>query len=342
MMKNKLILIAVFICLVLNLFALSPENGYKKLLEWEFNPVRTLYLYKDVAAKEARFLPIVNMKDVPADSRWYVENNSYGIMAYIAGVKNNDQKQKAYGIEILDFAMRQQMENGEFPEKNDVHHSLAFYYEIVSRFLILAENKGFADNVPVEVIQRLRSGLRKGAIWFGNESSWKDEFWKDHFHHRFLLNASVILLAQRALGDLPPETLAQAYRWLGIACERQLPDGIITEQGGHDTGYQSLGITFSTGILLVCELPMEERKSLENLVRKGTDWLLTRISISGEIDGTGNTRMGGNSKELSRTDGKIKAIKPYEHAFAIYGAAAYFDNDRYQQAADKIMKFYNY
>ena len=342
MKRSKVFISILFLCSVINLFGSSPKNGVDLLMKWETEPVRTLYLYKDVAASEIIFQPIIDMKDLRVNEKWYVENNFYGMMAYMAGVRTNDKKLKDYGVNILDFAMKQQNEDGEFPEKNDIHHSLAFYYEIVARFLILSEKKGFADDVSPVVMNRLRTGLRSGVIWFAKESSWNDKYWRDELHHRYLLNASAILLSQRALGNLPPETLNQAYKWINIAIERQLPDGVMTEKGGHDSNYQSLGITFAIGMLMVCDLPEKEKKQLENLAKNATNWLLTRISDSGEIDDSGNTRMGGNSKEINRTDGKQKRIKPYEHAFAIFGSSYYFNDSRYKKAAENIMKFYKY
>jgi hypothetical protein len=320
----------------------ASTKGLDLLLKWELNPVRTLYLFYDVNAKEMRFHPIVDMKDVPAGEEWYIENNSYGLMAYNSGFKLKNQQLKKQGLEIFDFAMKQQLENGEFGPRKDFHHSVSFYYETLSHFLILSKTQGYADGISPEIMQRLRTGLRKGVIWFAKESSWKNEYWRDTFHHRFLLCASVVLMAQKALGDLPPETLAQAYHWINIASQRQLPDGVMTEKGGHDTGYQSLGIIYATGMLMVVDLPVKEKKQLELLTRRGADWLANRISAEGLIDETGNTRMGGNSTEIARTTMKKKDIKPYETAFALYGASYLFNDMKYQKAADRIMKFYKY
>ena len=342
MKSSKVLFSMFFLCYVTNLFGSSSINGIDLLMKWETEPVRTLYLYKDITATEIIFHPLIDMKDLQVNEKWYVENNFYGMMAYMAGVRTNDKKLKTYGIKILDFAMRQQNEKGEFPEKNDIHHSLAFYYEIVARFLILSEKKGFSEDVSPEVINRLRYGLRRGVIWFAKESSWNDKYWRDELHHRYLLNASAILLSQLALGNLPPETLNQAYKWINIASKRQLPNGIMTEKGGHDSNYQSLGITFAIGMLMVCDLPDREKKQLESLAKNATNWLETRIFDSGEINDSGNTRMGGDSKEINRTDGKQKRIKPYEHAFALFGASYYFNDSRYKRTAENIMRFYRY
>ncbi|MEI6714770.1 MAG: hypothetical protein WCO60_13520 [Verrucomicrobiota bacterium] len=321
--------------------AVSHSNGTAAMLEWESSPSRSLYLYKDTTANEPRFLPTSNMTEIKAGERWYVETNSYGLMAYMSGVRLENPSLKTYGANLLEFAIQHQQDDGEFPEKHDIHHSAAFYYEATARFLMMCREPGFAEGVSSQTIEHLRNGLRKGVIWFGKETSWNDRFWRDNMHHRFLLNASVIFLAQKVLGDLPEDTLAQAYRWLQIAIDRQLPDGAMTELGGPDTGYQALGITFATGILMAGVLPEPMQNRVELLVKKGADWLTGMISVEGRIDDSANTRNGGRGNEMNRTDGKPKGVKPYEHAFALEGAGLYFNESPYLEAADRIMLAYH-
>jgi hypothetical protein len=67
---------------------------------------------------------------------------------------------------------------------------------------------------------------------------------------------------------------------------------------------------------------------------------LTRIGPDGKIDDTGNTRRGGNTKEVSRVNGEKKKMIPMQPAFSLEGAAIYFNDKKYKIAADSVVTFY--
>ena len=56
------------------------------------------------------------------------------------------------------------------------------------------------------------------------------------------------------------------------------------------------------------------------------------------IDGSGNTRMIAASRERDRVSGQLKGIKPYETAFALYGAGLTRDNAAALEGAERIME----
>ena len=307
-------------------------KNVEMLLNWETHDSRFLYAYEDRAATAPRFNLLRSESPlVPEEYRWYIERNHFGLMVYTAGVRFRDPERKAAGIEALDYGVARQNADGSFT-CNDAHHSAAFFLEALARFIIVA---GHAEE-GID-LARYRDTLAKGADWFRRRSSWDDDWWRDTFHHRFFLNPAGLFLTWEIVDGLHGSILEQAYAWMAEGIRRQDDDGAITEFGGHDTGYQSLSITFATGVLMLCELHPDFAIKLERCVRRAADWLAGRVGDDGRIDGSGNSRMSPESGERTRETGEPKDVKYYETAFALYGAGLLLDDARYLGAVDRIM-----
>lgn len=310
------------------------------LSRWESDLSRTRYFYQDKKATIPVFRPVCSTADLAAqqeNGRWYIELNSYGLMPFVTGVLQKDAQKAAYGLRIFEFALSQQLPDGSFPEKSDLHHSSAFFFETLGRLLILARQAPFSQYISSETLAFFEQGLRRGVAWFAPNP----EFQADcDMNHRFFLNAAVVLGAQKALpeGSVSHASLQCAYDWLEQGIRNQWENGVSPEHNGFDTNYQSLAITFALTSLMTDMLPPALSLKTTSFVENAVRWLEGRIRPDGTINSDGNTRMGMDSTELERTNGKCKRPKVYEHAFALVGAGLYFNSEQLMQKAAAVME----
>ena len=324
-------------------------NGIDRLLQWELHPSRAFYSFRDAAGTRPRFGFTPEKSPVPEGARgWFVgEQNSYGFPIFMAGVRNADERQKAFGKAVMLAGIRLQKREGGFPCGEDIHHSAAFFLEVVARLV------GLRDRANAGDLLEFYQCLRYGGQWFGAPAAWQDGWWHSRMCHRYFLNSSTLYLADAALrslpdtpelqwlcGPLPDWCLATADAWLEEGIRRQREDGAITEGRGHDTGYHSLAITFMTGTLMAAHLDAARRGALEGCLRKAVGWLLSRVGPDGVINASDNTRMkpdyGGASGRFGT--GFTQGIKFYETAFALYGAGLQLEDDGVIEAAERIMR----
>jgi hypothetical protein len=141
------------------------------------------------------------------------------------------------------------------------------------------------------------------ALNWPDDNNYPRIFGERRYAHRRFLDAAALGEVAVLFNDRP---LMEKSVWLarnGIAF--QFPDGVNPERGGHDTSYQALGLLYACRYYqLVADEKM--RLELKPTLDKGFKWLIGRIGVNGEIDGTGNTRTGP-AAELGR-NGKPKQL----------------------------------
>jgi len=312
-------------------------KNLEMLLTWETHPSRRLYAYEDLAATRPRFNVFTGedeRPDIPPEFRWYIERNHFGLPVFMTGVALDDDARKKLGAEAIAYGMDQQLPDGSFP-CSDLHHSAAFFFESLARFIALAERTGAGDVEPH------KDCLAKGLTWFNRRSAWNDDWWRDTLHHRFFLNPASCFLGWELLRgrpDAPAAIHEQAYSWMAEGLRRQRPDGAHTEMGGQDTGYHSCSILYGAVVLMTCELHPDFAGELRTSLRRAADWLLPFVGDDGAVDGSLNARTGPMSDERNRETGKPKDPKPYETAFALYGAGLVLEDDRCIETADRVVR----
>jgi len=307
-------------------------SNIEKLLEWEQHPSRTLYSYKDTAGKKLRFKNL-NIHKEP----WLIEQNHYGYFIFIHGLMTKNEEAMQLGISTQEYGIDQQEPDGSF-NCYDAHHSAAFFLESLGRFILIIQHLNLKD---ID-LDKFKDSLKKGVGWFHQRVNWNDNWWRDTFHHRFFLNSAALFNACEILDkkDLKGSLLEQAYSWLAEGIRRQEEDGAITEYGGTDTGYQSLSITYATGILILAGIHKHTQNKLADCIDKACQWLKLKIDKQGKIDDSENTRMKSTSGETSISSGKPKTIKFYETAFAFRGAGIALNKQEYIDTSERIMNHY--
>jgi hypothetical protein len=150
-------------------------------------------------------------------------------------------------------------------------------------------------------------------------------------NHRFF-EAALALQAVGALnGRSALERWATEYASKGMAMER--PNGIMPEDGGHDSGYQALGLSYATRYLALAT-GTRVYGPLYRVIQKGENWELSRVRADGTIDQSGDTRTTG-CKERDAT-GHCKTTF-YASIFNALARWSEITGDKYfQRAAYKV------
>lgn len=301
-------------------------SNLDKLHQWESHPSRVLYAFEDTTAQKPRepFTAYTDPQIVESDE-FYIETCAYGQQFAVSS-----EAWREHGAAMLRVGLSSLNEDGVYVG-HDGHHSVSFFIEAIARAILLTDKTGFALN------DMERALLRRCGEWFADPVSWMDRWWRDTMHHRFFLNAAGIYLLDRAV-ELPPWCAERAGAWAAEGVRRQRSDGAHTELGGHDTGYHSLALTFTAGIILTCDLPDAFAAALRDSLARGAVWLMSRVNGDGDINAEGNTRMAP-TKERDRF-GVPKSYKPYETAFAIVGAGITLDDAAMIDTADRVMNRY--
>jgi hypothetical protein len=272
----------------------------------------------------------------PGGYPWYPSQNHNGLKVYFAGIRDNDSNMKKLGRDLLEAGLARQQPDGAF-NCNDAHHSSSFLLESIARFLILAPLNGEVG------LEDMKAKFIQSIYWYQKRSNWNDDMWRDSLHHRFFLYPAPLMICWEHYSEsdtLHQSILEQACTWMNEGMRRLEADGASTEFGGHDTGYHSLSLTYMCVILLGCELHERQRTKLIDCVSRATDWLMGRVNEHGMIDDSGNTRMQPNSKNPTRVPGSKLTIKPYESAYALYGAGLTLDSEECFDKVKKIKQYY--
>jgi hypothetical protein len=112
----------------------------------------------------------------------------------------------------------------------------------------------------------------------------------DTKNHRFYEAALALGAVGLLAGDRTLVRWSKGYAWRAVAMER--PDGVMPEDGGHDSGYQALGMVNATRYLTLIASGRLHR-ALFDALQRGERWELSRIGPDGSVDQAGDTRSAG-------------------------------------------------
>jgi len=121
------------------------------------------------------------------------------------------------------------------------------------------------------------------------------------------------------------------YAWQGIQMER--PNGIMPENGGHDSGYQALGMV-NAGRYLQLVATGGLYTALYEALSRGEAWELSRIGSDGSVNQTGDTRTAGCQEHSPNGQCKTVFYAPIFSALAHWAAIS--GDVRFQQASVKV------
>lgn len=260
-------------------------------------------------------------------SHWYMEAQRAGATDVIAGVVRGDTGLIGDGLKMFHFALAREDGNGSFPGAHWPFHGAAMFLSEAAPALLVLKSSRFASRFGGEErwqTVRMHRAAYYMVRWIGGAGRLDDAT----KNHRFF-EAAVALEATGSLtGDGTLKRWSQSYVRGGIRMERS--SGVMPEDGGHDTGYQGLGLVSATRYLA-----LSGHGSLYDhlyaAVSRAESWLLSRVGKDGSINQSGDTRTSGCQERTPSGHCKTVAYAPIFSALARWAVLA--DTIRYERTA---------
>lgn len=260
------------------------------LIALERNPAvfDVLYRYGQIAgAPDGAYGPNVTAPR----SAWFLEAQRAGATdLYDAVLRPNlDAGLAAAGLKLFHFGLARQSANGTFPGSAWPFHGTALFLAEAVPALVVFSRSALAAQFSAELgweIPRLRRAAYAMVRSVGGPSRIDDRT----KNHRFFEAAIALGAVGTLTGDRTLTSWSAKYAWKGIRMQR--PDGVMPEDGGHDSGYQAQGMVSAARYLqLVATGTLHA--ALLSALQRGERWELSRILPDGSIDQRGDTRTAG-------------------------------------------------
>lgn len=233
---------------------------------------------------------------------WYLEEQRAGGVDIFDGVFRSDPSLIAEGLKILQYGLARQAANGSFPGSAWPFHGTALFLSEAAPALLALRDSPYAGQFGPELawqIGRMRRAAHSMVRSVGGVGKIDDRSKNHRYYEAAIALGAVGVLS----GDIQLRRWSATYAWEGIHMER--PDGIMPEDGGHDSGYQALGMVNASRYLVLLAHGRLYR-ALYSALSKGEAWELSRISPDGSVNQSGDTRTVG-CKETS-PNGSCKTV----------------------------------
>ncbi len=222
-------------------------------------------------------------------SAWFLEDQRAGGYDIIAGVLRRDSGLIATGLKIVRFGLDRESTNGSFPGSAWPFHGTAMFLSESAPALIMLSSSAYAAQFSRDVVRD--ATLMRRAAHFMVRSVHGPGNIDDRVKNHRWFEAAIALGATGTLAhDATLIRWSRDYAWRGIHMERR--SGVMPENGGHDSGYQALGMVSAARYMtLVATGPLYG--ALHGALQHGESWELSRIATNGSINQSGDTRTAG-------------------------------------------------
>jgi hypothetical protein len=222
-------------------------------------------------------------------SAWFLEYQRAGGTDVIAGVLRHDTALITIGLKMFQFGLDREAANGSFPGSAWPFHGTAMFLSESAPALVILKSSPYAAQFSAEIardsghMQRAAHYMVRSVHGAGNI----DDRVKNHrrFEAAIALGATGMLNNDKVLVRWSRE-----YAWQGIRMQRA--GGVMPENGGHDSGYQALGMVSASRYLELVATGTLYR-ALYTALQHGEAWELSRIAPDGSVNQSGDTRTAG-------------------------------------------------
>lgn len=222
-------------------------------------------------------------------SAWFLEYQRAGGTDVIAGVLRHDPALIALGLKMFRFGLDRETKSGAFPGSAWPFHGTAMFLSEAAPALVMLQSSPYAAQFSSDIARD--SVLMKRAAHYMvhtvDGAGHIDDYVKNHrwFEAAIALGATGILAHDPIL-----VRWSRVYAWHGIHMARS--NGVMPENGGHDSGYQALGMVSASRYLeLVASGSLYT--SLYQALERGEVWESSRIAPDGSVNQAGDTRTAG-------------------------------------------------
>ena len=266
---------------------------------------------------------------------WYIEEQRYGEYLIINGLLHNNATSIAAGFKAFNWGFAHQAADGSFAGTGDPFHSTSFFVEGVAEACLLIEQSPFAQQYQAQVNAYIPE-LYKAAQWMTTPTEWARGIADDapYTHRRYLVADALGFTSLLVGGD--SNLMALSHYEIQAGLSLQQPDGVNPELGGHDSSYQTVGLSLAERWTTF--FPNDSlTPAVQNMINKGLAWEETMILPSGQISTVGNTRVGSGQVGPSGTAKDVNwefAADAFAYWYQVTG------NARWQADAQQISQYY--
>lgn len=231
-------------------------------------------------------------------SAWYIEDQRYGDVDVIGGILHDNPALVKTGLRMFDFGIDREAAGGSFPGSFGLFHGTAMFLAQAGPALLLLTHWSRERSLGVTMVRHVRweIGRMRTAAHHLIEQWWRkpghidDGGKEERFFEASLALESIGLLT----GDRQLETSAGVYAHEGIRMTRG--NGVWTENGGHDSSYQAIGLVYGARYLALLGTAAPSR-AMHKALAVGEAWELSRVHRDGSIDRNGDDRTGPTCPE---------------------------------------------
>lgn len=289
--------------------------------------VNVLYRYghNDAAASGA-----YGVNATAPRSAWFIEEQRAGGTDVIAGVIRHEPDLIAEGLKMFHWGLARQAKNGSFPGSAWPFHGVAFFLSEAAPALLFLNASSYGGEFRDE-LQWQTPKLRRAAYAMVRSVHGPGHIDDATKNHRYFEAAIALGAAGMLTHDGTLRAWSARYAWKGIHMAR--PTGVMPEDGGHDSGYQALGLINATKYLeLVANGSLYS--ALYRVVKNGETWEISRIGRDGTVNQKGDTRTAGCEEHNPAGHCKTVFYAPIFSALARWAAIS--GDSRFARASHAV------
>ena len=256
-----------------------------------------------------------------------------GMIYLIVSAAQGNQSQVADAWRAADVSFDRQTPQGNFetgltvPRIDDLS-GVSFWLAKFCHGALVLQGSSAGPSYQDEIAQTLPQ-VRAAATWLAQGTSELAAAGADA-PNRLFFHACAFGLAGILLNDNNFKQIGRDFVEMGLAAQRE--DGVFVEYGGHDSSYQA------TSLLQLQQYAIHNPgdPAIEDAIRRGAEWELTRIEWNGEVDVEGNTRTGSDQEQFM---GQPKGVNYPEVILALLYYGVRNDCSRAIRAATRVYEY---
>ncbi|GAC1398624.1 MAG: hypothetical protein NVSMB52_12160 [Chloroflexota bacterium] len=269
---------------------------------------------------------------------WFLEEQRAGGIDVMDGVLRHpfDPSLVAVGLKTFRFGLSREDRSGRFSGSAWPFHGTAMFLSEAAPSLLALKASPLGARFATEIswdTHRMRNAAYAMVREVGGHGKIDDTTKNHRWYEAALALGSVGILAN----DTTLENWSRAYALHATKLERS--DGVMPENGGHDSGYQALGmVNAARYIVLLARGTL--RSTMLRALRRAEAWELSRIGSNGSVNQQGDTRTA-NCREHSPA-GQCKGAL-YAPIFSALAHWAVLSGDAYfARAARNVWTYSGY
>jgi hypothetical protein len=236
-----------------------------------------------------------------------------GAMVYlIVSAAQGNQPKVTDAWRAVDVSFDRQLPAGNFQTVQGVQRiddlsGVSFWLAKFCHAILVLQGSSAGPSHQDEIAQLLPQ-IRSAATWLAQGTNELAAAGADA-PNRLFFHACAFGLAGILLNDNNFKQIGRDFVELGLAAQRA--DGVFVEHGGYDSSYQA------TSLLQLQQYAIHNPgdPQIEDAIRRGAEWELTRIEWNGEVNVEGNTRTGSGQEDFM---GQTKGVNYPEVILALF------------------------